>query len=250
MDSLYAHPLLYASLHDQRTHDLPRYEALARVAAGEVLEIGAGTGRVSLHLARAGHRVVAVEREPAMFSRLLERLRDEPRAVAANVTPLLGDISTRPFDERFALVICPFNGLAHQLTGAELSCFSRAVQGHLAVDGVFAFDTQRPNPQLWRGASGYVPWFRNPEHDVPCRVTERLRYHEDTQTLAITLELSCPTGEHPSETMQLRLKQHDPETLRLQLTELGWQVQQPEFVGEDVFWHCHRGSTVEPAWSG
>jgi len=42
--------------------DLPLWRDLAISHAGPVLDVGAGTGRVSLHLAGQGHRVVALDR--------------------------------------------------------------------------------------------------------------------------------------------------------------------------------------------
>src|SRR5437764_15371626 len=51
--------------------DLPFWQALAARQGSPILELGAGTGRVTLDLVRRGHRVVAVDWDP----RLLEELR-------------------------------------------------------------------------------------------------------------------------------------------------------------------------------
>ena len=49
--------------------DLALWEELAGGRGGPVLELGAGAGRVALHLARAGHEVIAVERDPELAAR-------------------------------------------------------------------------------------------------------------------------------------------------------------------------------------
>jgi len=53
--------------------DLPLWRDLAISHAGPVLDVGAGTGRVSLHLAGQGHRVVALDRSPDLLAALRAR---------------------------------------------------------------------------------------------------------------------------------------------------------------------------------
>jgi SAM-dependent methyltransferase len=53
--------------------DLPLWRALAAEAGGPVLDVGAGTGRVALDLARAGHAVTARDRDPELLAALAER---------------------------------------------------------------------------------------------------------------------------------------------------------------------------------
>ncbi len=55
--------------------DLPHWLALAAGRPGLVLDIGAGTGRVALALARAGHEVVALERDEELAAELSRRAR-------------------------------------------------------------------------------------------------------------------------------------------------------------------------------
>jgi SAM-dependent methyltransferase len=65
--------------------DLPLWRELAKAEEGPVLDLGAGTGRVTLDLARKGHRVVALDREP----QFLETLRS--RAGKLDVETVAGD---------------------------------------------------------------------------------------------------------------------------------------------------------------
>jgi SAM-dependent methyltransferase len=65
------HDLECGSYHE----DLALWRALAARHGGPVLDIGAGTGRVSLELARAGHEVIALDRDAALLGALQERAR-------------------------------------------------------------------------------------------------------------------------------------------------------------------------------
>ena len=69
--------------------DLPLWVELAEAAGGPIVELGAGTGRVSLHLAGHGYEVIAIEREPELAAEL-ERIAEE-RGVSLSVVS--GDLA-------------------------------------------------------------------------------------------------------------------------------------------------------------
>jgi SAM-dependent methyltransferase len=82
------------------TADLPLWRELARQAGGPVLDIGAGTGRVALDLARAGYEVTALDIDPDLLAELDERADGLPvRTVVADAAAF--DAGT------FALVAVP-----------------------------------------------------------------------------------------------------------------------------------------------
>jgi SAM-dependent methyltransferase len=93
--------------------DLALWRELADVAAGPVLEIGCGTGRVALDLAREGHAVIAVDIDAA----LVEALRERARARGLDLGARVGDARALDPDETFALIVVPMQTL--QLLGGS-----------------------------------------------------------------------------------------------------------------------------------
>lgn len=130
-------PELYDLDCGEFSEDLPFYESLARRCEGPALELGVGTGRVAIHLARAGLEVWGLDTSEPMLERarctagqnLGKRLR-------------LQHADMRDFDlgRSFELAFAAF-GTFHQLLESDdqLACL-RCVRRHLAPSGLFAFD--------------------------------------------------------------------------------------------------------------
>jgi SAM-dependent methyltransferase len=111
------------------TADLPLWEELAAAAGGPVLDVGAGTGRVALHLARAGHDVTALDREPDLLEALTAR------AAGARVATAVADADDFALDRRFGLVIVPMQTV--QLLPGRAG-FLAAARRHLLPGGLLA----------------------------------------------------------------------------------------------------------------
>jgi SAM-dependent methyltransferase len=113
--------------------DLPLWRELAARHPGPILEVGAGSGRVALDLAQAGHRVTALEREPA----LLDALR--ARAGARSVQTICADARSARLPERhFALCLVPMHTI--QLFGGATgrASFLRNARAALRRGGLLA----------------------------------------------------------------------------------------------------------------
>ncbi|HEX3476767.1 MAG TPA: class I SAM-dependent methyltransferase [Kofleriaceae bacterium] len=156
----YADAALYDYEYRRRRADVTFYRELARRrGADRILELGAGTGRVTVPLARDGRQVVAVDRSDAMLGRLRARITRLPAPVAARITPMAGDLRSFSAGGRFPLVIAAFNVLEHLYTGSEVVTCLQRVAAHLAPGGAFAFDVQLPD-LLWLARDPSRRWAR------------------------------------------------------------------------------------------
>ena len=125
--------------------DVDWYSRLAQRSGGPVLELGAGTGRVSLAIAAAGIAVHALDLDAAMLARLRSKLDAAPADVRSRVTVVPGDMRTFDLAERFPLIICPFRAFLHNVTESDrLACLGR-VRQHLVPGGWFAFNVFHPS---------------------------------------------------------------------------------------------------------
>jgi SAM-dependent methyltransferase len=115
-------------------------ELLAELAAGgRVLELGIGTGRVSLPLFFAGVDVHGIDASPA----IVRQLRAKEGGEAIPVT--IGDMADVPVDGQFSLVFVVFNTFFMLTTPeAQQRCF-RNVAAHLAPGGRFLIRTFVPD---------------------------------------------------------------------------------------------------------
>jgi SAM-dependent methyltransferase len=112
--------------------DLPVWRALVAEAGGPVLDVGAGTGRVTLDLAARGVRVVALDIDAALLKAL------ERRATGLSVETVVADARQLAMDRRFSLVIVPMQTL--QLLGGPRgrAAFLRRALTHLEPGGLLA----------------------------------------------------------------------------------------------------------------
>ena len=119
--------------------DVDFYRGLAKESGGPVLELGCGTGRVLLPIARDGIACTGLDSSEAM----LEELRK--RRPPGNLRLVKGPM--QDFDlgsERFGLIFSAFRSLQHVLTVEDqLACLA-AVRRHLTPGGLFAFDVFAP----------------------------------------------------------------------------------------------------------
>jgi ubiquinone/menaquinone biosynthesis C-methylase UbiE len=120
--------------------DVPFWQRLALAQEGPVLELGCGTGRIAVPVARAGAMVVGIDRSVEMLGRARQRLR---RAKLTDRALLVrGDIRALPFRKRpgFNLVMAPYGILQSLTRERDLAATLESVAHVLRRGGLFGID--------------------------------------------------------------------------------------------------------------
>jgi len=118
--------------------DVPFWRNLALQQGGPVLELGCGTGRISLPLARAGVPLVGIDRSEPMLARARRRAR---RARLSHTVRLVrSDVRLLPFDPGFSLVMAPYGILQSLLRERDLAATLQEVRRVLRPGGTFGLD--------------------------------------------------------------------------------------------------------------
>ncbi|HUQ77329.1 MAG TPA: class I SAM-dependent methyltransferase [Patescibacteria group bacterium] len=128
--------------------DLDLYLALAGRTGGPILELAAGSGRLSLPLAVAGHEVTAVDLDPAMLARAGVRARAAGIAAAGRLELVEADLLdlALPGAGSFQLAFIALNSLFLLATRDAQRRALRTMATHLAPGGVAAVDIWLPEP--------------------------------------------------------------------------------------------------------
>ena len=139
----------FADVYDDWYKDITDVDATVDLLAGlaaeldplPVLELGVGTGRIAVPLARRGLRVVGLDASEAMLAKLAEN--DPSTSVTRCVGDMVDDLPAGPF----ALVFAAFNTFFNLLSDARQRECMAAVVERLAPGGAFVVEAFVPEPQ-------------------------------------------------------------------------------------------------------
>jgi SAM-dependent methyltransferase len=214
--------------------DLPLWEELALVAGGPVLELGCGTGRVALHLARRGHEVIGLDSDPELIAALRERAEGLPvEAVAADAR----DFS---LDQRVALVLAPMQFL--QLLGdseERLACL-RCISGSLRPGGVAAAALVEAMPEP-DGSPPPLPDVREIDGWVYSSLPTEAALAANEIRLRRLRQTVSPGGELSEEPNEIRLRTFPADQLEAEAAEVGLSAGERRSVAPT---DAHVGSVV------
>jgi len=142
--------------------DVPFWRRVASRAGGRVLELGCGTGRVSIPLARAGIDLVGVDRSEPMLERARRRLKRHRSGGTAKAVPYVrgtaglsvrfvrADIRDLPFGAgSFPMVLAPYGILQSLIRPRDLKAALASVARVIAPGGTFGIDLV-PDVPKWR----------------------------------------------------------------------------------------------------
>lgn len=135
----------YDHIKDTDRPDIQFYVDAARTAGSPVLELGCGTGRVVLPIARAGVEVTGVDASPEMLAVFREKAAQEERDVRDLIKLAPGDMRTFDLGARFSLITMPFRSFQHILTVPEQLAILTRVRHHLRPSASLVLDIFNPS---------------------------------------------------------------------------------------------------------
>lgn len=206
--------------------DLPLWRGLAAQYGDPVLDVGSGTGRVTLDLGRRGHRVTALDRDEILLSELARRAR------GLAVETVCADARSFALDQAFALIIVPMQTI--QLLGgpdgrrAFLSCAARHLRsgGALALAITDQLDQFAPEDD----APLPLPDIRELDGVVYSSQPIAVREQADGFVLERLRETVGPSGERSSQPDMIRLDRLTVRELEAEARAVGFAPRETRVI--------------------
>ena len=133
----------YYDIQNIPIDDVPFYRERVPGPDARILELGCGTGRVLLPLARECAFIHGVDASPAMLAYCRKKL-DRAGIPPESALITEGDITTLDLNARFDLITAPFRVMQNLETDAEVSALMKVLRQHLAPRGTAILNAFRP----------------------------------------------------------------------------------------------------------
>ena len=217
--------------------DLPLWRQLARAGGGPVLDVGAGTGRVAIRLAHAGHDVTALDRDGELLAELDARAAE----AGLSVETVLADATAIELARRFTLIAVPMQTLQLLPGPAARAEFFAGAAGALApgglvaaaiADALEAFDEHARLPLPDIGEAEGLQYLSQPV---------AVRAQPGSVRIERVRQIVAPGGERTSEDDAIELQSLSAESLASEAEPYGLRAEAPLRVPAT---DEHVGSTV------
>jgi len=194
--------------------DLPLWEGLAERQGGTVLELGCGTGRVALHLARRGYRVIGLDADPDLLAVLASR------GEALPIGTLEADAREFALDEPVTLVLAPTHLLQLLADAEERAECLRCVAAALRPGGIFAaaIIEELPEPD---GAPPPLPDVREVDGWVYSSLATEVAVGPGELRVRRLRQTVSPAGELSEEPNEVRIATFTAGTLEAEAAAFG-----------------------------
>ena len=233
LDSALAlHLAQFPRLYDLDTYDLVEdvqlYRDFARRTGGPVLEIGCGTGRGALPLARDGHEVVGLDIAPAMLD--LARAKAIAGGLAERLTLVEADARQFALAREFALALVALNSFMHFVADGDPQRVLRCIHRHLRPDGLLVLDLPNPEPMLLGESGGQIvhEWTRAGEEPgglVMKLRSQRLDVARQLLELLLMFDEIGPDRQMRRTVLEFELRYFHPREIQSLLRECGFAVE-------------------------
>jgi len=144
----------YYDLFGQK-EDIGFYKCLALEHGEKALELGVGTGRVAVELAKSGVTVWGIDNSKYMIAAAREKVRKESATVQKRIKLILGDMRDFQLKQKFPFTYLASSTFEHLLTTEDQARCLKSIHHVLEAKGTLAFDISQTdvqeaaNPSWW-----------------------------------------------------------------------------------------------------
>ncbi|MGD2142810.1 MAG: methyltransferase domain-containing protein [Candidatus Bathyarchaeota archaeon] len=205
--------------------DVNFYVELAHLHGDRALELGVGTARLAIQLARAGIETWGIDNSKNMLRAAETNLSKEPPEVRSRVRLEKADVKNFDLGQTFGLVYFPSTSFDHILGRKEQIGALRSIRKHVSSEGVYVFEIF--NVQEFEEDSG---WFVQRKILDEERIVVRLGHHRTnpvnrlmTVNLWYEVYKEGRMTERYFEAGEIYI--HTPEGIRRLLDEAGYKIE-------------------------
>ena len=210
-------------------YDLPFWFSLVEREAGPVVEWGAGTGRLAVPLAEAGHDVTAVE----VSGEMVERGREK----SPPVEWVVGDMRSLDPGRRYGLAVCAFNSFLCLRSVDDALAFLANAREHLAPGSLLGIEVSAFSPEELAGGpelrhdftrelpDGWLDRFSVSTYDAATQLMQMRLFYE-------RYDASGLLGSRRAHDLKIRVTNRDELNLMLRMADFEVEAVYGGFEGE------------------
>jgi 2-polyprenyl-3-methyl-5-hydroxy-6-metoxy-1,4-benzoquinol methylase len=223
METSYHGGVVYDIANTRWTGDIDFYVNQASKTGNPVLELGCGTGRITIPVAKAGVEITGLDLEESM----LAQARKKAVAAGVNVQWILADATSFNIGRTFQSILAPYDALQGFCQEVEqIGSFFRSVHAHLRTGGVLIFDVLNPQKNYLSSRPSFpVPpiQYLDPDLAETVTMTTECVYADCRQLLHYTFRFSTPQRSKLSVT-RVTHRVFFPEELDQLVTGAGFRI--------------------------
>jgi SAM-dependent methyltransferase len=130
--------------------DIPFYLEYAKKANGDILELGCGTGRLTIPLAKENLNIWGLDLSEPMLEIIKSKIENLPDKYKKNIHISHQNMASFKLENKFGMIFIPFRTFQSLTSSEEQRSCLKAVYEHLNDDGLFIVNVFKPNDKIDR----------------------------------------------------------------------------------------------------
>jgi SAM-dependent methyltransferase len=218
---------------DQRDNlvvDIPFYIEYANKQNGNILDLGCGTGRVSIELAKLGHSVTGLDLSEQMLGIYKNKIKNLPENIQEKIEIINGNMADFKMSKKYSLIIAPFRVFQALTEENDIQNCLQCIRIHLNDNGIFIINVFRPYKVLdesWCYGER-IQWERDDKKNGTQVIKKDIGEKIDTKNQVIyprfIYEIISRDGKIEKYTEQLELKYYYYDQLIKLLKDNGFKI--------------------------